>query len=160
MKTNFKTQQRVLTGRDARRWQERERKAEEGRQRLEAFRRLTPLQRAEYMETSEAVARIQRNGITLQDLERNFDKGVKQGYEKGAEHSLKACYAAVCLTLKKLYGFGGKRCMNVLQAMDEHILYALTDEELIDKVFEDMKLEIRFSETFPEDRITEVEHAG
>lgn len=149
----FKQNRRVLSGREARRWQERERKAEEGARRLEAFRRLSPEERKQFLENNEAVARIERNGITLDDLERNFDKGVRQGYAQGAEHSLKACYAAVCLALHELHGFGAKRCMDVLRAMDEKILYALTSDDLVEQVFSDMDLTIRFKEVFPEDRI-------
>lgn len=149
-----KPNHRVLTGRDARRWQERERKAEEGRERLAAFRRMSPEARKNFLETNEAVARIERNGITIQDLERNFDRGVKQGYEAGAQHSLKACYAALCLALREMHGFGAKRCMDVLRTVDEKILYALTSDELMDQVFSDLHLTLNFRETFPDDRIS------
>lgn len=73
---------------------------------------------------------------------------------------MKSCYAAMCLALHELYGFGSKRCMQMLNAVDEKVVYALTTQELIDQVFSDLEIEINFNEEMPGERVTEVEHAG
>lgn len=97
---------------------------------------------------------LQRNGITVKDLEENYDKGFHEGFKKAAEPIVRGCYAGVCLALNELYGFGHKRCADVLNALDNHITMSLTTSELIDEVWERMGLKIEFKEAF--DRIQEV----
>lgn len=100
------------------------------------------------------MAELQRNGITLKDLEENYDNGFREGFKKAAEPIVRGCYAGVCLALNDLYGFGHKRCADVLNALDNHITMSLTTSELIDEVWERMGLKIEFKEVF--DRIKEV----
>ena len=63
------------------------------------------------------------------------------------------CYAAVALVMKEKYGFGAKRVRDVLTALDEKMIYALTSQELIDQVWDEIGLYLDFQE--PMDRITE-----
>ena len=103
----------------------------------------------------EAVERLSRQGISPQDLKQEYDRGFDEGFMSAAMPITKGCYAAVCLALKELYGFGPKRCLNVLRKIDEKLLYTLDGRELIDQVFEDVGLSINFKEPF--DRIEEVD---
>ena len=98
---------------------------------------------------------LQQNGITVKELEDNYNRGWNEGFAKAGEPVIQACYAAICLTLNDLYKFGSKRCADVLGAVDHHMLYSLTSEDAINEVYERMKLRINFAETF--DRIQEVE---
>ena len=102
-----------------------------------------------------ALNNLQRNGITAEDLKANYDKGWSDGFTKAAEPVIQAAYAAVCLALNELYKFGSKRCADVLNCMDGHMLYSLTSEEAIDEVYKRMKLRINFKEAF--DRVQEVD---
>lgn len=68
---------------------------------------------------------------------------------------VKSCYAAICLALHELHGFGKKRCRDVLNCVDAKLLETLTSAEAIDEVWRTIGLEINFSEPF--DRITEKE---
>ena len=56
--------------------------------------------------------------------------------------------------LNEKYGFGRKRCCEVLNAVDQHLLYTLTSDEAIEEVWKRMGLKLEFNETF--DRIQEV----
>ena len=106
-------------------------------------------------ETKEQIEkRLIKNGITPQDLHAEYDRGWTAGFTKAAEPTIRSAYAAVCLALNDLYGFGSKRCADVLTAIDKHMLYSLTSKELIDDVYKRMKLKIDFKE--PYDRIQEV----
>ena len=82
-----------------------------------------------------------KNGITIKDLEENYNK---------------TCYAAVCLALNELHGFGMKRCKDVLNLVDEKILFSLTSMETIEEVWQKIGLQIDFNEVVS-DRITERE---
>lgn len=92
---------------------------------------------------------LMKNGITPQDLKEEWQRG----YDTGAEVFLKTAYAAVCLALNELHGFGHKRCQDVLQAMDKHVLYTLTDVEAINEVWERMGLRLVFAD--PLERVQE-----
>lgn len=99
--------------------------------------------------------RLIKNGITPQDLEAEYNKGWEAGFAKAAEPVIRSCYAAVCLALNDLHGFGQKRCADVLNAIDKHMLYSLTSKEAIEEVYKRMKLKIEFREAF--DRVQEVQ---
>ena len=98
---------------------------------------------------------IERNGITMDHLRQNYEKGFKEGYDKASEPVVKGCYAAVCLAMNELHGFGRRRCLKLLNALDHHITMSLTTTELIDAVWDRMKLKIDFKEPF--ERIQEVD---
>lgn len=99
--------------------------------------------------------RLQRNGITVADLKENYDKGWQDGFHESGDMVIRSCYAAICLALNDLHGFGQKRCMDVLNAVDEHMTMTLSSSEAIDEVYKRMGLMIEFKEPF--DRIREVE---
>ena len=99
--------------------------------------------------------RLIKNGITTKDLEANYNKGWQDGFKKAAEPVIQGCFAAICLALNDIHGFGKKRCAEVLNAVDQHLTYSLTSKEAIDEVYKRIGLRIEFSEAF--DRVQEVE---
>jgi len=97
-----------------------------------------------------------KNGITIKDLEENYNKGYEAGFAVASGPVIKTCYAAVCLALNELHGFGMKRCKDVLNLVDEKILFSLTSMEAIEEVWQKIGLQIDFNEVVS-DRITERE---
>ena len=157
MKPKFKQQTRVLTGREARRYGERERKREERQAQIDAFWALTPEERKRRMEDNEAFERINRNGITIEDLKMVEDQGRKDGFDMGTENAMKTCYAAFCLALHELHGFDTEQCKAVLAAADDKVVYALNADELMEEMKRELDLEIDFNAGLGEERIAEVE---
>lgn len=94
-----------------------------------------------------------KNGITINDLKRNYDDGYSQGYKTASEQIVRGCYAAVCLTLNEKFGFGKARCYRALKDIDNKLLFSIDSIEMIDEVWKKTGLEIDFKEPF--DRITE-----
>lgn len=94
------------------------------------------------------VAGMIRNGITVADLKREYEAGHSDGYSLGCQASVRTVYAAICLALNDLYGFGLKRCGDVLQAVDRHVVNTLASSEAIDEVYKRMKLSIEFDDPF------------
>ncbi len=92
-----------------------------------------------------------RNGITPKDLEEQYARG----RDDGIETTFKTVYAAVCLVLHELEGYGAKRCKRFLQRLDDTVINAFTSAETIDEVWQKIGLELEFHESF--DRIQEVE---
>ena len=97
-----------------------------------------------------------KNGITIKDLEENYNKGYEAGFAVASGPVIKTCYAAVCLALNELHGFGMKRCKDVLNLVDEKILFSITSMEAIEDVWQKIGLQIDFNEVVS-DRITERE---
>lgn len=97
------------------------------------------------------VKALLKNGITPEDLEREYERGFKEGFKAAAPATFKAIYAAVCKALRKLYKFGRYRCSKVLMAVDDIVVNALTSEEIIEDVWEEIGLRLNFDEPF--DRI-------
>ena len=143
------------SSREIRRMGERERTREQRKQAIDAFWALTPEERQQRIADHEAFQRIQKNGITIEDLRNAEKQGQQDGYVAGKIETLRLCYAAVCLALHELHGFGTKRCKDVLNLIDEKVSYALTSDESIKEVMDTIGLEISFNESIPGDRITE-----
>lgn len=97
------------------------------------------------------VKALLKNGITPEDLEKEYETGFKEGFKAAAPATFKAVYAAVCMALHDLHGFGHDRCAKVLMAVDDHVAHCLTSEELIEEAWEKIGLYLNFDEPF--DRI-------
>lgn len=156
-KVKFRQKTRVLSGREARRYGERERDREQRLADVERFWQLPPEVRAQRMADNAAFQRIQKNGITLEDVKRAEEKSYAQGVQAGIENTMKTCYAAICLALNELHGFGTKRCKDVLNAVDEKVVMTLTSDEAIQEVFDRMGLVIRFNVGPLEERVEEMD---
>lgn len=81
----------------------------------------------------------------------------KEGFRDGSSAAYKMAYAAVCLILHRLYGFGQERCHKVLVELEREMSPGgqLTISGAIDQVFDEMGLHLNFEEPF--DRIEKVE---
>ena len=148
----------AMSSREIRRQNQRENLRQERKDAVAAYWNLPEEERRRRAAQSQYITSMERNGITIEDVNRAANEGYQQGIALAQEVTMKACYAAMCLVLKELHGFGAKRCMEMLNAVDEKITYALTSEELINQVFTDLKIEINFNETMPGERITEKEN--
>lgn len=81
----------------------------------------------------------------------------KEARNQAVEYCFHSIYAAVLLAAQEVYGFGHKRAWRLLKRVDEIVCTALSSEEVIREVWEQMGLEINFREGI--DRIREVEKA-
>jgi hypothetical protein len=156
-KVKFRPKTRVLTGREARRYGAREMERERRQEEANRFWALSPEERALRVKDAAMMERIQKNGITIEDMHEIEVRAAKEGYDRGLEHGIRTSYAAICLALNELHGFGKQRCEAVLNAVDEKMVYTLTSEEAIQEVWDRMKLRINFKEPVPGERIVEAE---
>lgn len=98
--------------------------------------------------TDERIRRLCKNGITPQDLKKEWDEGYSAGFRDAAPCVIKTAYAAICLALQDLHGYGRKRCADVLREVDNYIVNSLTSAEAIEEVFDRIGLYINFDEPF------------
>ena len=98
---------------------------------------------------------MMKNGLTQADLDREYDRGFKHGRLTATEPAVKTCYAAFCLAMKEVLGFGHARAKRVLERADAILLESLSSAETVDEVLRRVGLRINFNEPF--DRIEELE---
>ena len=107
------------------------------------------------MTHEQKLERIFQQGISLEDLKREYQYGYEDGHAAASPTTFKTCYAAAILALHELLGFGRKRCQRVLRRMDEMVMEYLGSQEIIDAVWDKIGLKLDFNE--PLDRIQETD---
>ena len=96
----------------------------------------------------ERVRRLMKQGISPQDLEREYRKGFDAGFKAAGQPMVKTCYAAACLAAHEKFGFGKKRCLRLLRSLDKHVVDTLTSVEAIEEVYNRVGIHINFNDPF------------
>lgn len=153
-----KFQRTAKSSREIRRMAEREQTREKRQQAIEAFWKLSPEERAQRIADNEAFKRISKNGITIEDMHRTEMEAYAKGVQDGKDGAVKTCFAAICLTLHELHGFGKERCCRVLNDVYDKLRFALTSQDAIQEVYDTIGLEIHFNADVTEDAVRGTEH--
>jgi len=148
---------RGYTNREMRRIGQRQLEKERNKARLDAFWALSPEERAKIMADNEAFQRINRNGITVEDLHRCETEAYNDGVKAGEDATLRTCFAAICLALHELHGFERDECAEVLNTTYNKLVFALNSADAIQEVYDTIGLEIRFTGDVTEDVVMEKE---
>lgn len=143
----------TLSSRQIRRMGERERTREQRQQAIQAFWNLSPEERRRRIADQEAFQRIQKNGITVEDMYNAETEAYSQGVQAGKDATVRTCFAAICMTLHEMYGFGKDRCSKVLNDVYDKLTMALTSDDAIQEVYDTMGLEIHFSNDISEETV-------
>lgn len=144
------------SSREVRRMAEREEQREQRQKAIDAFWKLPPEVRAQRMADNEAFERISRNGITIEDMHKAEEDAYAKGLKDGKDGAVKTVFAAICLTLHELHGFGKERCSRVLNDVYDKLQFALTSQDAIQEVYDTIGLEIHFNSDVTEDAVREV----
>lgn len=92
-----------------------------------------------------AMAKLERNGITAEDLQREYERGKNESITDMTEFAMKMIYCGFALALKREFGFGRERVLRTLRAADQIILEELTTQDIVDRVSRELGIEVRFS---------------
>lgn len=88
--------------------------------------------------------------MTIMDVDAAYRKGFEKGYEEGREEGFKQSamttiqrtYGAILCAAHVLFGFGQERGIRLLNRMHEVLVEMLTDEELAQRVLDEVGVEI------------------
>lgn len=88
--------------------------------------------------------------MTIMDVDAAYRKGFTEGYEAGREEGFKQSamvtiqrtYGAILCAAHELFGFGQDRGVRLLNRMHEVLVEMLTDEELAQRVLDEVGVEI------------------
>ena len=129
----------------------------ERRDQMRAMRHQSKPKKPEYksMTKDQKMDALCKNGITPKDLEKAFAEGYNAGFSEACPATFETIYAAVCMVLNEKHKFGRKRCIDVLNAIDQFVMESLTSKEAIDAVYKRMGLYIDFGDAF--ERVKEME---
>ena len=95
---------------------------------------------------AQRIERLMTQGISPDDLTKAYNDGFAEGYQRAAMPTIEACYAAICVALHDLYGFGQERCIRAVTAVDERITTMITSEEIRQEALDKAGVDIRFGE--------------
>lgn len=117
-------------------------------QRRQAMREQVGRSRALLQDYDKAqrVERLMAQGISPADLEKAHAEGFDEGYRLAGMTMIRAAYSAAALGLHEDFGFGRKRVVRALNAMDRHVATMITGDELRDEVAERLGFDINFNE--------------
>lgn len=91
-----------------------------------------------------AMAKLERNGITAADLQREYERGRNESVTEVSDFAIKMIYCGFVLALKREFGFGTERALRTLRAADQIILEELTTEDIIERVSHELGIAVRF----------------
>ena len=89
-------------------------------------------------------AEIFRNGITAEDLEKEFKKGYGAGWNDGREKLYKSVLACICLVMNE-DGYSDDDIIDFLHMIDNRVLVSIDEKDELDEVFERLGIELRFT---------------
>lgn len=92
-----------------------------------------------------AMEKLERNGITAEDLRREYERGRKESIDALTDFTQKMMYCGFALALKREYKFGPERVLRTMRAADQIILEELTTPDIIDRVSRELGIEVRFT---------------
>ena len=111
--------------------------------------------KASRMSKEQYIAALCKNGITLEDLTKEYRRGYDRGFRDASPACTEMTYAAAVLALRKEFKFGQDRCERFLREMDRQMVENIDSTEAIQKVFDEIGLQIRFKEAL-DDHIEKV----
>ena len=91
-----------------------------------------------------AMEKLERNGITADDLKREYERGRNESVTQVSDFAMKMIYCGFALALKREFKFGPERVLRTLHAADQIILEELTTEDIIERVSRELGIDVRF----------------
>lgn len=89
--------------------------------------------------------KLERNGITVEDLDREYARGRNESVSDVTEFATKMIYCGFALALKREFKFGHDRVLRALRVADQIILEELTTEDIINRVSQELGINVRFA---------------
>ena len=105
------------------------------------------------MPEKDRMVRMAKNGITSDYADSEYKRGLKDGFQQGANRTLKVVYAACVLEMLDA-GNSKEEALSFLKAVDNRALTSIDEKEDIEEVYKRTGVWLELKEDF--DRIREV----
>ena len=87
-----------------------------------------------------------RNGITLEDLQKQYDQGAKEGRRFAEDYAFKTIYAAFLITMIDGHGMGQDEAVELLREIDRQVVVCVENDDLTQEAFEKTGIELNWTE--------------
>lgn len=94
-----------------------------------------------------------RNGITVDDLQKMYDKGSQEGRRFAEDFAFRTIYAAFLITMIDHHGMGQDEAVALLREIDQQVITCVEHEEITEEAYEKTGIELNWNE--PLNRIEE-----
>lgn len=101
-------------------------------------------------------AALIRNGITVEDLEKNYHLGYDEGFSAAVRATGSLTYAAIGIALHDLYDFDDEAILRVVREVDKHVTMDFSSLDAAEELLEKTGIRINFDD--PVERIEEVDN--
>ena len=105
------------------------------------------------MPEKDRMVRMAKNGITSEYADGEYKRGVKDGFQQGANQALKVVYAACVLEMLDA-GNSKDEALSFLKSVDYRAITSIDEKEDIDEVYRRIGVRLELKEDL--DRIQEV----
>lgn len=129
-----------MMGRTERRAAERQQRRDEEWDRHSAYARAIV---KEHEMKQAAIARIQKNGITLKDLETNYQKGYHDALAWASEYYQPFFYSAIAIYLKRDLKFGEMRIERMMDAVKQLLIEELCTGDILERAKRETGMDIK-----------------
>jgi hypothetical protein len=92
-------------------------------------------------------AAFYRNGITLDDMKKEYERGFKDGRKISEDFAFHAVYAAFLITMIDHHGMEQDEAISLLREMDNQVVLCIEDRELMDEAYERTGVEINWTDS-------------
>ena len=96
--------------------------------------------------TEKKLSQLYKNGLTEKDLQEQYEKGYRAGYQDRAWEIIQSYHGATTLALNEGFGFGKQRCLKALNQIETNLISFLTNQELIEEAEKKVGIEIHLDE--------------
>ncbi len=120
--------------------------------RLQARQDRKFLMETELSSAEKQKAMLFKNGITLDDMQREYDKGAADGRRFGEDFAFHTIYAVFLITMIDHYGMDQEKAIELLRYMDKQVMLCVADDELTKETYERTGIEIDWRD--PIERVT------
>ena len=91
-------------------------------------------------------AAIFRNGITLDDLQKQYERGLKEGQRFAEDFAFRTIYAAFLITMIDGRGMGQDEAVELLREIDRQVVTCVEHEELTEEAYEKTGIELNWND--------------
>ncbi len=96
------------------------------------------------LSSNEALTRMAKNGITAQDMLREYRRGYTDGSDEAQRACVRLLYAAACVAARRAFRFGKKRIRRLMRAMDEALEMCIDDADMVAQAEQETGYKLRF----------------
>lgn len=88
----------------------------------------------------QVVSNLIRNGITTEDLKKNWQLGYNQGVTDGLANQERIVFSAFLIALRKEFGWGTQRALRICRAAHEECLNFITEPDASEQLWKDLRI--------------------